>query len=338
MGMVGRLSHHALVSRRRTHRRKPLQIRRLHHWPEGSLHRSAPASMAPSASEPVVEGAQRSLPEAPASESVQVLPGPATPVASAEPSVLDMPLNTLSWSQPLQWLALGWRDFCRAPAIGLFYGACFVLMGWGLLAVFQYAPAYTLALSAGFLLMGPFLCLGLYRASQRMDEGAHPGFRDSLTAWRHNKGQLAIFATVLLVLEMLWGRAAMIVFAVSFDGMAEFDGSLTSLLTVDNLPFLVTYVAVGGIFAGLIYAVSVISMPMMLHRSVDAISAGLASMRLFTTQMGVMLWWGALITGVVVLAMLPGFLGLLVAGPVLGHASWHAYRAATEVGQGAPKA
>lgn len=75
-------------------------------------------------------------------------------------------------------------------------------------------------------------------------------------------------------------------------------------------------------------------MPMMLHRSVDAISAGLASMRLFTTQMGVMLWWGALITGVVVLAMLPGFLGLLVAGPVLGHASWHAYRAATEVRAG----
>ncbi|WP_294636568.1 DUF2189 domain-containing protein [uncultured Aquabacterium sp.] len=333
MGMVGRLSHQALVSRRRTQRRKPLQIRRLHHWPDGGLHRPAAASESAPVGAPAWPAAV--VPDLPAAPESPVQAPPAVGSAvPAEPSVLDMPLNTLRWSEPLRWLALGWRDFRRAPLIGLFYGACFVLMGWGLLAVFQYAPAYTLALSAGFLLMGPFLCLGLYQASRRMDEGEHPDFQDSLTAWRHNKGQLAVFATVLLVLEMLWGRAAMIVFAVSFDGMAEFDGTLTSLLTVDNIPFLVTYVAVGGIFAGLIYAVSVISMPMMLHRSVDAISAGLASMRLFTTQMGVMLWWGALITGVVVLAMLPGFLGLLVAGPVLGHASWHAYRAATEVRAG----
>lgn len=339
MGMVGRLSHHALVSRRRAHRRRPPHLRRLHHWPDAHPHRPAadataaatpaPASaLAPTDIQPVPLGAGIALGALPGRVDV----APVIEAApAAEPSVLDMPLAQLGWADPLRWLALGWRDFRHAPLIGLFYGACFVLMGWGLLAVFRYAPAYTLALSAGFLLMGPFLCLGLYQASRRMDEGARPGFRDSLTAWRHNKGQLAVFATVLLVLEMLWGRAAMIVFAVSFDGMAEFDGSLTSLLTAENIPFLVTYVAVGGVFAGLIYAVSVISMPMMLHRSVDAISAGLGSLRLVTTQFGVMVWWGALITGTVVLAMLPGFLGLLVAGPVLGHASWHAYRAATQV-------
>src|SRR5690349_7981482 len=78
---------------------------------------------------------------------------------------LTPPLRNLRFTDPLHWLALGWRDFRRAPAIGLFYGACFMAMGWALLAVFQHAPAYTLALSAGFLLMGPFLCLGLYHAS-----------------------------------------------------------------------------------------------------------------------------------------------------------------------------
>lgn len=343
MGMVGRLSYHALVSRRRTHRRRPQHLRRLHHWPDASLHRppagigaeltagvavaEAPA-LSPTPLQPAALGAGMALGALPGQVDVAPVLDAAPTV---QPSVLDMPLRQLGWADPLRWLAMGWRDFRQAPLIGLFYGACFVLMVWGLLAVFRYAPAYTLALSAGFLLMGPFLCLGLYQASRRMDEGTRPGFRDSLTAWRHNKGQLAVFATVLLVLEMLWGRAAMIVFAVSFDGMAEFDGSLTSLLIAENIPFLVTYVAVGGLFAGLIYAVSVISMPMMLHRSVDAISAGLASLRLVTTQFGVMLFWGALITGGVLLAMAPGFLGLLVVGPVLGHASWHAYRAATMV-------
>jgi uncharacterized membrane protein len=69
-------------------------------------------------------------------------------------------------------------------------------------------------------------------------------------------------------------------------------------------------------------------MPMILHRRTDAISAGLTSMRLVLTQTPVMLFWGVCIATLVFLAMLPGFVGLLVVGPVLGHASWHAYRAA----------
>jgi uncharacterized membrane protein len=133
---------------------------------------------------------------------------------------------------------------------------------------------------------------------------------------------------VLLVLEMLWGRASLVVFAVSFDGMPDFKGSILALLDPDNLGFIVAYVAVGGLFAGLIFATSVVAMPMILDRPVDAITAGLTSLRLVFTQPGVMLLWGALITALVMLAMLPWFAGLLVVGPVLGHASWHAYRAA----------
>jgi uncharacterized membrane protein len=242
-----------------------------------------------------------------------------------------MPLAQLGWRDPFHWLALGWRDFSRAPAIGLFYGACFVLMGWLLLACFHRAPEYTLALSAGFLLMGPFLCLGLYEVSRSMSQGQPARFRASLTAWRMSGGQLSIFAGVLLVMEMLWGRAALIVFAISFDGMPDFSGPISHWLTGDMLIFIVTYLAVGAVFAGLIYAVSVISMPMIMDKSVDAVSAGLASMRLVVMQPGVMLMWGMLISGMVLLAMLPGFFGLLIVGPVLGHASWHAYKAATDV-------
>ncbi len=237
-------------------------------------------------------------------------------------------LNRLGFADPLRWLALGWRDFRRAPLIGIFYGAFFMVMGWALLEVYRHAPAYVLALSAGFLLLGPFLCLGLYRVSQRLEAGEKPDFGDSLLAWDTRTGQLAIFGFVLLILEMLWGRTTMVIFAVSFDGMPDFKGSLLALLDPENIGFIVAWVSVGALFAGLIFAVSVVSIPMILHRQTDAITAGLTSMRLVLTQTAVMVWWGALITVLVVLAMLPGFAGLLVVGPLIGHASWHAYRAA----------
>ncbi len=239
-------------------------------------------------------------------------------------------LRPLDAGAPWRWLRRGWRDFARAPAIGLFYGASFVVMGWLLLVLFRHAPAYTLALSAGFLLVGPFLCLGLYDVSRRLERGEPVSFAASLTAWRTRTGTLAIFGGVLLILEMLWGRAALVIFAVSFDGLPDFKGSLLALLDPDNLGFIIVYLMVGALFAGLIFAISVVAMPMILDRQSDAISAGLTSLRLCLDQPGVMLLWGATLTLIVVLAMLPGFAGLLVAGPVLGHASWHAYRDAVE--------
>ena len=247
-----------------------------------------------------------------------------------EPGAAKAPivLRKLGFADPLRWIALGWRDFMRCPAIGLFYGGCFMVMGWALLKVYEAAPAYVMALSAGFLLMGPFLSLGLYRASQRLEAGDKPDFGDSLLAWDTRTGQLAIFGFVLLVLEMLWGRATLVIFAVSFDGMPDLRGSLLALTDPENLGFIVAWVGVGAIFAGLIYAVSVVSIPMILHRQTDAITAGLTSLRLVLTQTPVMIFWGALITVLVVLALLPWFAGLLLVGPVLGHASWHAYRAA----------
>jgi uncharacterized membrane protein len=127
---------------------------------------------------------------------------------------------------------------------------------------------------------------------------------------------------------MLWARATLVVFAVTFDGMPDFKGSLLALLDPENIGFIVAWLAVGAVFAGLIFSVSVVSIPMLLDRPVDAITAGLTSLRLVLTQTGPLLLWGALIVLLVVVAMLPWFAGLLVVGPVLGHASWHAYRAA----------
>lgn len=248
-----------------------------------------------------------------------------------EPAVeLGPRLRRLPLDAPFTWLRLGWADLRRAPAIGLFFGACFALMGLAVLMVFRHAPIYTLALCAGFVLLGPLLCLGLYQVSLRLERGEQPSIEDALGAWMGNVRQIAIFGFVLLILEMLWGRAALVIFAVSFDGMPDFAGSLHKLLSADTLGFVTAYLAVGAVFAGLIYAISVIAMPLLLDRDTDAVSAGLASLKLCLTQPAVMLLWGALVTALVVLAMLPYFAGLIVVGPWLGHASWHAYRSALD--------
>ncbi len=241
------------------------------------------------------------------------------------PSVFDLPLAELKAGDPLRWLRLGWNDFLRSR-VGLFYGLCFFLMGHALMAVFRTAPAYVLALSAGFLLLGPFLCLGLYHVSRALEEGREPSLPDSLLAWEQTKGSIAIFAGVLLILEMLWGRASLVVFAVTFSTMPDTAHLVSQLLAPENLEFLITYTLVGSVFAGLIFVTSAISIPMILDREVDAVSAGLTSIRACLQNPGVMAWWGALITLLVVLAMLPWFLGLIVIGPVVGHATWHAYR------------
>ena len=247
--------------------------------------------------------------------------------AARSNSVFSLPLTPLNFSDPFNWLRLGWEDFKRCPRIGLFYGLCFFAMGHALLAVFQNAPAYVLVLSAGFLLMGPFLCLGLYDASKAMQTHSHrPSLRASLLAWQPTKKTMGIFAGVLLVLELLWGRASLVVFAVTFNTMPSTEKLLPQLLNPDNIGFIITYTVVGGIFAGLIFITSVISIPMIMDRRVDAITAGLTSMRAFFQNPGVMLLWGALITVMIGLSLLPAFLGLLIVGPVIGHATWHAYR------------
>ncbi|PZP29374.1 MAG: hypothetical protein DI603_17025 [Roseateles depolymerans] len=262
-------------------------------------------------------------PPDPAGDAVPYRPYVPEPTVSRGPQFAQLTLGA-----PLRWLALGARDLIRAPGTALFFGTLFALMGLVVLAVFRHAPAYTLALCAGFLLLGPLLCLGLYDTSRRLERGEPPSLIDAVGAWLDNVSQIAIFGAALLVLEMLWGRAALVVFAVSFDGMPDFAGSIAKLLDARHAGFVAAYLGVGALFGGLIFSVSVIAMPLLLDRDTDAISAALLSLRLCLSQPLTMLFWGLMITTLVVLAMLPMFAGLIVIGPWLGHASWHAYRAA----------
>ena len=242
-------------------------------------------------------------------------------------------IHPIHLSDPLRWLWRGLRDMVSQPLISLFYGACFWLMALILLAVFKSNPEYTLSVVSGCLLIGPFLAMGLYDVSMHMERGEPPSMGSSLTCWESHIRSMSMLVMVMVVLELLWGRASLVVFAVCFNsaGMPTTATVLEAVFNPQNWEFVVAYICVGGFFAGLVFASMMVSIPMILDRDTDAITACITSLRVFVDRTAVSVFWGALITLLVVLAMLPTAAGLLVVGPWLGFASWHAYRAAVRV-------
>ena len=239
-------------------------------------------------------------------------------------------LQTLSLRDPWRWLLRGFADMRASPGIALFYGLAFWCMAQVLALVFRRSPEYTLSMVSGCLLLGPFLAMGLYEVSRRREQGLAPDLASSLTCWDGHLKSMSMLVLVLLVLELLWGRASLVVFAVFFNtGMPSTTGVLEAIFNPDNLDFVLVYLFVGGLFATLVYAIAAVSIPMILDRDTDAISAGITSVRVFLGELAVMLLWGVLLSALVVLSFLsPWMLALTVVGPWLGHASWHAYRGA----------
>lgn len=261
-------------------------------------------------------------------------PDPAT--AAAEPAVAtggevsdSIELAALRWRDPFAWLLAGARDLWAAPGIALFYGVCFWGMALVLRWVFRSSPEYTMSIASGCLLLGPFMAMGLYHASQRRELGLRPELGLSITCWDRHLGSMGMLVLVLIVLELLWGRASLVVFAVFFNtGMPSTTGVVKAIFNPENLEFVLVYTLVGGVFAALVYSTAVVSIPMILDRDTDAITAGITSLRVVGAHPGVMLLWGLLITALVVLALWPWGAGIVLVGPWLGHASWHAYRGA----------
>jgi uncharacterized membrane protein len=197
----------------------------------------------------------------------------------------------------------------------------FALAGWLVVYVFREASQYVWGLTTGFLLVGPFLAIGLYDLSRRRERGEALRLGPTLAAWRPNVGSIGIFALVLGILLLVWSRASLVVIAVAFpDQMPSLRGFLANALSIDNVEFVVAYLAVGGFFAALVFAISVVSVPMMLDRNTDGIVAALTSMRACRDNVGPMLVWGALIALIVGAGFVVWFVGLIVAVPLTARA------------------
>lgn len=236
-------------------------------------------------------------------------------------------IRTVELHTPFSWLRAGLDDLRAAPMPSLFYGLCFAVSGYALAYALRYQPQHFAAASAGFMLLGPALAIGLYELSRRREVGLPLHLAPTLTAWRNNVHNLALFSLVLIVVFLVWTRASLLSFALFFAGSLPTLADMVRLIVApDNFAFLGVWLGIGFFFATLVFLISVITVPMILDRNTDAISAALTSLRVVAVNPGPMAVWAAIIAWATAAALLMGFIGIIVVGPLLGHASWHAYR------------
>jgi uncharacterized membrane protein len=246
----------------------------------------------------------------------------------AVPEINEVDLSDLKAS-----LALGWKDFTRAPLLGLIFSAVYVLGGWLIVWAMtaQGQVWWTLPASAGFPILGPFIACGYYEISRRLEAG------EPLTAagvfgviFRQKDRQIPAMAAVIVVYFLFWNFLSHMIFALFLGNatMTNVSSSFAVFLTPDGLIMLTFGTLVGAAFATLLFCLTVVSLPMLLDREVDFVTAMLTSFALVRENPRVMLGWGALIAICLFLGMLPAFLGLFLVLPVFGHASWHLYRRA----------
>jgi uncharacterized membrane protein len=271
--------------------------------------------------------------DAPAAVPVATTVATTTDDTNALPFVA--PCRRLGTWEPIGWLRLAWGDFKTAPRQSLTYGAVVVLLSWALAYIAIRFGGYfeLLALVSGFILLAPLLAVGTYSISEQIERGQQPSLRRCFSVGRRTFGNLMVFALILMIVFLVWWRAASAVHIF-------FPVDMTSPDWTDYLQFLGIGSAVGSIFAVIVFAAAAFSLPMLVDREADSVTAVVTSVNAVLRNKPAMAVWAALI----VVAVTPGFALLLLgrergAGfalvmallgitlPLIGHATWHAYRA-----------
>lgn len=232
-------------------------------------------------------------------------------------------------------LRLGLRDFLRAPLFGLFFSAVYVAGGFLLWSAYGVAGQqwWLAPVAVGFPLLGPFAAVGLYEVSRRIEKGMALRWPEVLgVVFAQKDRQIPALAAVVIVLFLFWVFVAHALFAL-FLGLRAFGpaSDMVSLLFEGNGPLMLAVgTAVGAGFAGVLFATTVVGLPLLLDKEVDFVTAMIHSTRTVLANPVVMAVWGGLIALLLFVGMLPAFLGLFVVLPILGHASWHIYRRALD--------
>jgi uncharacterized membrane protein len=243
------------------------------------------------------------------------------------------PCRTLSAGAPFGWLRRGWADMRAAPRQSLSYGVVVVLLSFTVAVVAIRFGGYweLLALVSGFIFIAPLLAVGTYAISEQLERGEQPSLRRCLFEERRAFASLMVFALMLMVVFLVWARAGSAIhvfFPVGSDpGWREY------------LTFFGIGSVVGSIFAAVVFAAAAFSLPMLVDRDVDTVTAVVTSINAVLRNKAAMVVWA----GLIVLAVAPGF-SLLFVGrergaavavlmvalgltlPLIGHATWHAYR------------
>lgn len=245
--------------------------------------------------------------------------------------IREYPVRQVPLDAPWTWLAKGWRDLWRVPQISLLYG--FVLVAVAALILFGLtrfgAQSLMIVFSAGFLLVSPMLAVGLYEVSRRLEAGEPIELKRVLFVSTESPGQLVFLGLLLGFFFLVWVDLAIFVFAMFFgpQPFPPLDAFVpTLLLTWFGLSMLVVGTLVGGVLAALVFSATVVSIPLLMTRPVNAVTAVVASLQVVSENAKPLALWAGLIAALTALGFLTGLVGLAITFPLLAHASWHAFR------------
>lgn len=232
-----------------------------------------------------------------------------------------------------KWMMAGWDDLKHNPSASLAYGAVFAIIGIMLNLVADANPLFIAACTTGFLLVGPFLAVGLYDLSRRIEDNEPPTLRHSMLALNRNVFSLGIYAMALGVMMIAWVRASALAVALFFHAdsdtisTAGFADMLGSIMAMENGFWMVLgFTLTGLLFAAVAFVTGVVTAQLLIHKDVDIVTAGATSLRAVMKNPIPMLAWALTITATMMLGIATFYLGLIVLFPLIAHASWHAYR------------
>lgn len=233
---------------------------------------------------------------------------------------LIVPSRQLEFMAPIRWLRLGWQDYRRAPRLSFEYGLFFAVGGLVLtVLILLYSSKIMLFSLAGlFVLLGPLFAFGLYDISRQLQKGEEPTLIHSVNQIRNSAPNQWVFAVVIIVVGLIWMRAASVIHIFYPD---DPNPDLEALLS-----FFAVGIGAGLFFSGLVFGISAFSLPMMVDRNVDAITAALSSLSAVMNNVMVSVFWALLIVLLIAFGFATFYLGLIVVLPVIGYATWHGYR------------
>lgn len=231
-------------------------------------------------------------------------------------------------SYPWRWLLRGWQDLVSHPVASLTYGVFYAFVGYLVLA-FTRNQAYLFVVAvSGFFFLGPVAAAGLYELSRRRQAGEHCGFFASLKGLSRCARPLGFYCLILAVMFILWERLSVILFQLFYQGSVPALAQVAHdfIFADTHLTSAITYMIIGGSLAALVFIVSVVSVPMIVDRGVDVLTAMMTSVRAVGSNLGPIILWAAIIVGATEIGFVTLMFGVIVLFPLIGHASWHAYQ------------
>jgi uncharacterized membrane protein len=241
---------------------------------------------------------------------------------------LQVGVRRVTARQSLEWVRRGWDDFRHIKGASLAHGALITALG-AVLLMLGSSHAYLVAAAiSGYLLVGPIMTTGICELSRRRALGEPTGFDESLQGMLRNPEGLLYFGVVLAIIAIVWFVLSGVVLqSVLHESTPSLRDALWGSMSDEgSRPQLLAYIGSGAVLAAIVFTLSVVAVPLIIDRHASALDAMWISAKVTFLNLPAMIIWAGIIVGLTIVGFVPFLFGMIVVAPILGHATWHAYR------------